>query len=83
MIEDVGSKPGAIRIATSPIRQASFFFDGAAGGHVVEAEPERTLTGARWSFEADRRRCRWIRVEVVDQAGNCAWTNPLAVSSSR
>jgi predicted metal-dependent phosphoesterase TrpH len=83
VIEDCRIEAGAIRIATSPIKQASFFFDGAAGGHVVKAEPGKTLTGARWSFEADRRRCRWIRVEVVDQAGNCAWTNPLAVATSR
>lgn len=80
LIEDCRIAAGVIRIATSPVKQVSFFFHGAAGGHVVQAEDGQTLTSAQWSFGADKRRCRWIRVEVVDQAGNCAWTNPLAIA---
>ena len=82
VIEDCRIEAGVIRIATSPVKQASFFFDGAAGGHIVQAEAGKTLTNAQWSFGGDRRRYQWIRVEVVDQAGNYAWTNPLAIAPS-
>jgi hypothetical protein len=80
VIEDCRIEAGGIQIATSPVRQASFFFDGSAGGHVVQAEDRQTLTSAQWSFGGGKRRYRWIRVEVVDQAGNHAWTNPLAIA---
>lgn len=74
VIEDCRIEEGAIRIATSPVRQVNFFFDGAAGGHIVQAEDGKTLTSAQWSFGGKRQ---WIRVEVVDEAGRSAWTNPL------
>lgn len=80
VIEDCRIEAGAIRIATSPVKQVNFFFDGAAGGHIVQAEAGKTLTKAQWSFRGDSRRYQWIRVEVVDQAGNYAWTNPLATA---
>lgn len=79
VIEDCRIDGGVIRIATSPVKQVNFFFDGAAGGHVVEADAGQTLTKAQWSFGGEKRRYRWIRVEVVDPAGNHAWTNPLMV----
>jgi len=75
VIEDCHIEAGVIWIATSPAKQVSFFFNGAAGGHVVQAEAGKTLTTAQWSF-GDPRRFRWIRVEVVDQAGKPRWTNP-------
>jgi hypothetical protein len=80
LIEDCRIAAGVIRIATSPVTQANFFFDGSAGGHIVQAEAGKTLTNAQWSFGGERRRYKWIRVEVVDQAGNYAWTNPLAIA---
>jgi hypothetical protein len=81
VIEDCRIEAGVIRIATSPIKQATFYFDGAAGGHVVQAECGCALTSAQWSFGSEkRRRYKWIRVEVVDRAGNHAWTNPLAIA---
>jgi len=82
VIEDCRIEGGAIRIATSPVKQVNFCYDGAAGGHVVQAEAGGTLTKAHWSFGQERRRCRWIRIEVVDQDGNRAWTNPLAAVAS-
>ena len=78
VIEDCRIEEGVIRIATSPVKEVSFFFDGAAGGHVVRAEVDKPLTEAHWSFGGQHRRCRWIRIEVVDQEGNHAWTNPLS-----
>ncbi|MEN6495415.1 MAG: CehA/McbA family metallohydrolase [Thermoguttaceae bacterium] len=80
VIEDCRIEAGVIRIATSPVKQVSFFFDGAAGGHVVQAEGGNTLTSAQWAFGRDKRRNQSIRVEVMDQAGNCAWTNPLTIA---
>jgi hypothetical protein len=82
VIEDCRIEGDAIRIATSPVKQITFYFDGAAGGHVVRAEAGRTLAEARWSFGSGSRRCRWIRIEVVDPDGNCAWTNPLVTESN-
>jgi predicted metal-dependent phosphoesterase TrpH len=79
VIEDCRIEAGVIRIATSPVRQVNFFFNGSAGGQVVCAEGDNLLTSAQWAFDKGKRRCQWIRVEVVDQAGNRAWTNPLAV----
>ncbi|MHB8902237.1 MAG: CehA/McbA family metallohydrolase [Thermoguttaceae bacterium] len=76
-IEDCRIDDGTLRIATSPVRQVTFYFDGSAGGHVVRAEAGKTLTAAEWAFGADKRQYRWIRVELVDPDGNCAWTNPL------
>lgn len=78
VIEDCRIEGGVIRIATSPVRQVNFFFNGAAGGHFVEAEPGQTMTTAQWSF-GQQSRYRWIRAEVVDEAGNHAWTNPLVL----
>jgi hypothetical protein len=81
VIEDCRIEAGVIRIATSPVKQVNFFFNGQGGGHVVSAEGDNTLTSAQWAFgHGKKRRCQWIRVEVVDEAGNHAWTNPLAVS---
>jgi hypothetical protein len=80
VIEDCRIEAGVLRLATSPVKQVNFFFDGAAGGHIVQAEDGKPLTSAKWSFGGERRRYQWIRVEVVDQAGNCAWTNPLAIA---
>lgn len=74
VIEDCRIEGNEIRVATSAVKQVNFFFDGAAGGHVVEAEAGKTLLTAQWAFGKNRR---WIRVEVVDQDGNRAWTNPL------
>ena len=82
VIEDCRIEAGVIRIATSPVKQVNFFFNGSAGGYVVEAEDGGTLTSAQWAFSKGKRRCQWIRVEVVDQAGNRAWTNPLTVSAT-
>lgn len=82
VIEDCRIEGGAIRIATSPVKQVNFYFDGAAGGYLVQAEADKTLTEAQWMFGRERRRCRWIRVEVVDRDGNSAWTNPLATVSN-
>ncbi len=80
VIEDCRIEAGCIRIATSPAKRVSFLYDGVAGGHVVQAEGGNTLTNAQWAFGRDKSRCRWIRVEVMDQAGHCAWTNPLAIA---
>lgn len=80
VIEDCRISEGVIRIATSPVKQITFYFDGAAGGHVLRTEADKTLTEAQWSIPIGR--CRWIRIEVVDEAGNCAWTNPLLTDSS-
>ena len=80
VIEDCRIEKGVIRVVTRPVKQVNFFFDGAAGGHVVEAEAGTTLTKAEWSFGGAKRRPAWIRVEVHDAAGNRAWTNPLEVS---
>jgi len=82
VIEDCRIEAGVIRIATSPIQQACFLFDGSAGGHVERAEAGKSLTKAEWSFGGDRRKYQWIRVEIVDEAGNHAWTNPLVVAPS-
>jgi len=79
-IEDCRIDAGAVRVTTSPVAQINFFFDGSAGGYVVQAGASDTLTSAQWSFGAEKRRRRWVRVEVVDQAGNRAWTNPLALT---
>lgn len=79
VIEDCRIEAGVIRVATTPVKQVSFFFDGSAGGHVIEADAGKTLSSAQWAFGGDRRRYRWIRVEVLDQAGNHAWTNPLEI----
>jgi predicted metal-dependent phosphoesterase TrpH len=76
VIENCRVDAGVIRIATSPVQQVSFFFDGSGGGHIVQAEAGETLTKAEWSFGGGKRRYRWIRVEVADQAGRHAWTNP-------
>jgi hypothetical protein len=83
VIEDCRIEAGVIRIATSPVKQVNFFFNSQAGGHVVAAEGDDTLTSAQWVFgRGKKRRYQWIRVEVVDQAGNRAWTNPLAMAPS-
>ncbi len=76
VIEDCRIEGDTIRIATSPVKQVTFYYDGAAGGHVVRAEAGGTLSGAQWTFGGNRR-YPWIRIEVVDAAGNGAWTNPL------
>lgn len=80
VIEDCRIEAGSIRIATSPVKQVCFFFGGEGGGHVVQAKAGNTLTSAQWAFGRDKRRCQWIRAEVMDQAGNCAWTNPLGIA---
>jgi hypothetical protein len=80
VIEDCRIDAGVVRIATSRVKQVSFFFDGSGGGHVVQAEGDNTLTRAQWEFGKDKRRYRWIRAEVVDQAGNHAWVNPLTIA---
>ncbi|NLX56513.1 MAG: CehA/McbA family metallohydrolase [Planctomycetaceae bacterium] len=77
IIEDCRIEEGTIRVVTSPVRQISFFFDGAAGGHVVRAGAGQTLTTAQWNFGNRQPKCRWIRVEVVDQDDKYAWTNPM------
>jgi predicted metal-dependent phosphoesterase TrpH len=79
VIKDCRIEGNVIRVTTSPVKQVNFFFNSAAGGNVVEAESGTTLTTAEWAFGNGKRRCKWIRVEVVDQAGNHAWTNPLTV----
>ena len=48
----------------------------------MQAEAGKTLTEAQWSFGEERRRCRWIRIEVVDPDGKRTWTNPLATEPS-
>jgi len=83
VIEDCRIEAGQIRITTSPVKQVNFFFNGQGGGHVVSAEEGKTLTSSQWEFGREKkRRYRWMRVEVVDEAGNRAWTNPLAVTPS-
>ncbi len=79
VIEDCRIEEGAVRVATSPVKQINFFFDGTSGGYVVQAEADGVLTSAAWAFSTEKRRRRWVRVEVVDQAGNHAWTNPLVL----
>jgi predicted metal-dependent phosphoesterase TrpH len=81
-VEDCRVEAGVIRVKTSPVKKVSFFHDGASGGHVVQAEGGKPLTSAQWSFGGSRP-CKWIRVEVVDQADNYAWTNPIAVAPKR
>lgn len=82
VIEDCRIEAGVIRITTSPAKKITFFFDGAAGGRIVQAEGGQTLTTAEWAFGREKRRYRWIRVEVIDEAGHCAWTNPLIIAPS-
>lgn len=81
-IEDCHIEDGTIRVTTSPVRQVNFFFDGTGGGHVITAESGKTLTTAEWNFGRGRRRYKWIRVEVVDEADNHAWTNPFIIPSA-
>ncbi len=82
VIEDCRIEGGVVRVATSPVKQISFFYDGSGGGHFVDAEDGKTLTSAEWSFGGAKRKYRWIRVEVVDEAGNRAWTNPFVIDSA-
>lgn len=79
-IDDFRIEADVIRIATSPVQQIIFFFDGAAGAHIVQAKGGEPLTHAEWPFGPDKRQYRWIRAEVTDQAGHSAWTNPLAIN---
>ena len=80
VIEDCRIETGVIRIATSSVKQVSFFYNGSGGGHVVQAEAGKTLTSAEWTFGTENRKYQWIRVEVVDEAGNHAWTNPFVIA---
>jgi len=77
-IEDCRIEDGAVRVAVSPVRKVIFRYDGVGNGHVVRAS-DAPLTAAQWKFAGSRRQYRWVRVEVVDDAGNHAWTNPLAI----
>ena len=81
VIEDCRIEADAIGITTSPVKKISFFFDGAAGGRIVQAAAGETITHANWRFGGDKRRYRWIRAEVEDPDGHFAWINPMAVDA--
>lgn len=78
-IEDFHIRDEVVSLASSPVSQIRFQFNGNSGGHVVYAEDGRTINSAEWRFS--NRRPRWIRAEVIDQKGNHAWTNPIVVTS--
>lgn len=78
-IEDCRIADGAVRVISSPVRKVIFRYDGVGNGHVVRAGTDAPLTAAQWKFAGSRRQYRWVRVEVVDEAGNHAWTNPIAI----
>ncbi|GAB6187093.1 CehA/McbA family metallohydrolase [Thermopirellula anaerolimosa] len=81
-IDDCRIEDGAVRIVTSPVRKVIFRYDGWGNGYVVRAGKDAPLTTAQWKFAGARRQYRWVRVEVVDEAGNHAWTNPMAIPSA-
>jgi len=76
-ILDCRIEEGVIRVTTGAVQEIKFVVDGAGGGHVARAKAGETITSAEWTFGTSRRKYRWIRVEVIDEQGNHAWTNPL------
>ncbi len=77
VINDFRNEEGIIRIETSEVRQITFYYNGAAGAYFVKAKDGELLTKAQWAFGKNKRTYNWIRAEVIDEAGKCAWTNPI------
>jgi predicted metal-dependent phosphoesterase TrpH len=76
-IEDYRIENGMVSLKASPVTRIRFFFNGAGGGRLFQAESGKALTEARWKFVSGRKPAQWVRAEVVDKDGKYAWTNPL------
>jgi len=72
VIEDLRVEEGRLVITCSPVARITFMCEGA-GGYVFDAPFRGTITTAAWPISHRR----YVRVEVVDEAGRQAWTNPI------
>ncbi len=72
VIEDVRVEDGRLVARTSPARRITFMTEGASG-RAFDAEEGQTITEAAWEL----RPRRYVRIEVEDQRGRRAWSNPI------
>ena len=72
IIEDIIIENGSVHVASSPIERLVICGEGTASKYIICNNYNRN--------EIPFGRCEgspWIRVTVIDQKGNRAWTNPI------
>ncbi len=80
VIEDIRMEDGTITLKSSPASKIRFLFAGSGGGRTFYAEQGKTITEAKWKFSDNKRPCKWIRAEVIDENGKSAWANPMVIA---
>jgi len=72
-----------LSVRTSPVRRMKFISTGVGRGRVIHAQDDEPLTKAeieldeKISWNNDRRYFKYVRIEIEDQAGRRAWSNPI------
>jgi hypothetical protein len=74
LIESVQFADRDVTVRCDPARSVLFRCDGSSG-RVVHAPPGQPLTSA--SFTVDPKKWHFLRIEVTDEQGRKAWTNPF------
>ncbi len=72
IIEDIIIDNGSVHVASSPIERLVICGEGTASKYIICDNNNRN--------EIPFGRCEgspWIRVTIIDQKGNRAWTNPI------
>lgn len=72
-IEEVTVIDGRIRVRCSPATSVTFVAQRYHGRRIV-AEPRKRLHEAHYTLTGEER---YLRIEVWDNAGGTAWTNPM------
>ena len=71
-LEDIIIDNGSVHVASSPIERLVICGEGTASKYIICDNNNRN--------EIPFGRCEgspWIRVTIIDQKGNRAWTNPI------
>ena len=78
-IEDFRIEDGVAKVKCSPVREIHFIGAGSCGKSLY-ADDEPLMTEA--TFEPAEN-SKYLRVEIIDEKGKHAWTNPLIIKGNR
>ncbi|MCK5802711.1 MAG: CehA/McbA family metallohydrolase [Lentisphaeria bacterium] len=73
VIEDFRIRDGEVEAKFSPVREVNFRCQGSCGRR-IQAPSGEVLTEARFKLPANPG---YVRLEIEDEEGHHAWTNPL------
>jgi hypothetical protein len=72
VIEDLKIAGGKISLVTSPVKMIDFIADGILG--IRRASLEKNICLAEYELTGQER---YLRIEITDEKGKKAWTNPV------